>query len=102
MFEVLGWKREFYQVLRLFFTGRTLGRCQGLGEQAAPKSIRKNAQNHNQKVAQGIFLISSFNLYAPFALLNVVRFNQTTVSTRAARLSGTSLAIESIRVFAAA
>ncbi len=59
-------------------------RCPGLDEILTTKCIRKNEEIHSQNGARGIFLISSFNLYASFALLGVVRFTQSTVSIGAA------------------
>jgi hypothetical protein len=95
-------KREVYQVLRLFFTGPDPLPGPSLNDQLAAKCNRKNEEIHNQNGGQGIFLISSFNLYASFALLGIVRFTQTTVSSSAAWLPSMSLAAEAIRVFTAA
>ena len=83
-FQVLGWERRILSGSSPVLHGREPLRFPSLDELLTTKCIRKNGEIHNQKVARGIFLISSFNLYASFALLGVVRFTHSTVSIGAA------------------
>jgi hypothetical protein len=79
-------KREVYQVLRLFFTGRNRG-----ASSASPVRRRQIQQRNCTMLPQNrsleIFLVSSFNLYASFALLVIVRLTQTTAPITTTRLS---------------
>jgi hypothetical protein len=88
-FQVRGWEKRSLSGSSPVLHGREPLRRLSLDEQLAAKCIRNNGEIHNQKVARGIFLISSFNLYASFALLGVVRFIQSTVSIGAAGLPST-------------
>lgn len=77
-------KRKVYQVIRLFFTGGP-----GCVAWVSTSNSPRKALETTGKLTIGVgheesFLVSSFNLYAFFALLGVVRFIQTTVSIGAA------------------
>jgi hypothetical protein len=78
-------KREVYQVLRLFFTGSNRGAA-GASLVHSRRVQQRNRPFRVQSRTLEIFLVSSFNLYASFALLVVVRSTQSMAPFTTTRL----------------